>query len=158
MFKKAFTLTETVIAFGILTLSIVFLVSLGNSYLSLLNSIRQRYIALNAARDGLELSIALRNQKIEEENSNNWLGITSSGSYCLYFDTNTSRIIAYPSSQPCNIGVQGYSRLINYVDFNNPNNNNLTNSQAVRVKSTVYFFRDKIELDIILTKWSPQQE
>ncbi|GIW67347.1 MAG: hypothetical protein KatS3mg096_215 [Candidatus Parcubacteria bacterium] len=157
MFKKAFTLTEGVIALGILTLSIVFLVSLGNSYLSILNSIRQRYTALNAVQEGLELAIALRNQRIERMDSANWLGVTGAGNYCLYFETNTSRIVANPSSQPCNIGIPGYSRLINYSDFDNPANNDLRNARAVRVKSIVYFFRDRIELDTILTKWSPVQ-
>ncbi len=157
MFKKAFTLTEAVIALGILTLSTVFLVALGNSYLSILNSIRQRYTALNAVQAGIEYALALRNQKIEQRDSSNWLGVTTAGNYCLYFDTNTSRIIANPSSQPCNIGVQGYNRLINYTDFDNPNNRDLRNARAVRVKSTVYFFRDRIELDIVLTRWSPVQ-
>ena len=157
MFKKAFTLPEAVIALGILTLSIVFLTSLGNSYLSILNSIRQRYTALNAVQEGLELAIALRNKKIEQMDNINWVGIRTAGDYCLYFDINTSRIVANPSSQPCSVNIQGYYRLITYSDFENPNNSDLTNARAVRVQSTVYFLRDKISLDIVLTRWSPIQ-
>lgn len=159
--KKGFTLTELTIALSVLSLSVVVLVSLGTSYLSILNSFRQRFLALNTAQAGIELALALRNKQIEKETSSNWLGVANAGSYCLVFDINNREIRANPSSNPCETfrdrGGLSYRRLVRYSDFQNPNNTNLTNSRAVKVVSEVYFGREKISLDIILTKWHPVQ-
>jgi prepilin-type N-terminal cleavage/methylation domain-containing protein len=154
--NKAFTLTELSIGLVILALSLTVLVGLGFSYLSILNSVKIRYMALNSAQAGIEYAIALRNQQIERGFSP-WAGVSTAGTYCLYFDTNTKRIIASPSSQPCSTEISGYTRLIYYSDFENPNNTNLANANALRVVSEVYFGRDKIKLDVVLTKWHPTQ-
>jgi prepilin-type N-terminal cleavage/methylation domain-containing protein len=154
--NKAFTLTELSIGLAILALSLTALVGLGFSYLSILNSVKIRYIALNSAQAGIEYAIALRNQQIERGLSP-WAGVSRAGTYCLYFDTNTKRIVAYRTSQPCSTGVSGYTRLIYYSDFENSNNPDLTTSRAVRVVSEVYFGKDKIKLDVVLTRWHPTQ-
>jgi prepilin-type N-terminal cleavage/methylation domain-containing protein len=159
--KKGFTLPELTIALSILLLSAVVLVSLGTSYLSILNSYRQRFLTLNIAQEGIELALALRNKQIERGIASNWLGVTNAGSYCLQFDINTGEIRTISSSTPCETfrdrGGLSYRRLVSYSDFENPNNNNLTSSRAVKVVSEVYFGREKISLDIILTKWHPVQ-
>jgi type II secretory pathway pseudopilin PulG len=152
--KKAFTLAEITIAIAIIVLSIVFLTSLGMSYLSILNSIRTRYVGLNIAQSQIELAIALRNQQIEKGLSP-WVGVSAPGNYCIYFDQNTSRIIAEPGE--CTTSVEGFRRLISYSDFENPGNSNLTTSRAVRVRSEVYLGRDQFKLDVVLTKWHPTQ-
>jgi len=154
--NKAFTLTELVIVFMILLLSITILVGLSFSYLSILNSIRVRYLALNTAQAGIEYALALRNQQIERGLSP-WAGVASKGTYCLNFNTSNRRIEVTPSSNPCLGEIPGYRRLITYTDFENPNNTNLTASRAIRVSSEVYFERDKITLEVVLTKWHPTQ-
>ena len=154
--NKAFTLTELSIGLAILALSLIVLVGLSFSYLSILNSIKTRYLALNFAQEGLELAIALRNKQIENQLLP-WAGVSTAGSYCLDFDTNTTRIVVSPSSQPCPTRISGYRRLIYYSDFENHSNTNLANVNAIRVVSEVYFGRDKIKLDVVLTKWHPNQ-
>jgi len=156
-----FTLPELTIALSILALSVVFLLSLGNSYLSILNSYRQRYLALNIAQEGLELALALRNKQIERGISSDWLGVANASSYCLQFDINTGEIRVISSSNPCETfrdqGGLSYQRLIRYYDFENPNNTDLRTATSAKVISEVHFGRDKISLDIILTKWHPVQ-
>jgi hypothetical protein len=154
--KKAFTLAELMIAFYILMLSMLFLSALGFNYLSILNSVRTRYLALNVAQEGIELAIALRNKQIET-GSQPWVGVSSKGSYCLSFNTETKQINVFSSSNPCQTNIQGYARLITYSDFLNPNNNDLETATATRVASEVYFKGDKIKLDVVLTKWHPAQ-
>jgi hypothetical protein len=162
--SKGFTVAELSIAFAILILSVGFLVSLANSYLSILNSYRQRFLALNIAQEGLELALALRNKQIEKEISSNWLGVANAGSYCFVFDVNAQNvqeIIATHSTNPCETfrdqGGLSYQRLVSYSDFQNPSNTNLRTATSAKVISEVYFGRDKISLDIILTKWHPVQ-
>jgi len=159
--KKGFTLPELTIALSVLALSTVFLVSLGTSYLSILNSFGQRFLALNTAQAGIELALALRNKQIERGISSNWLGVTNAGSYCLQFDIDTQEIRANPSSNPCETfrdqGGLIYRRLVRYSDFENPNNTDLRTATSVKVISEAYFGREKISLDIILTKWHPNQ-
>jgi len=154
--RKAFTFVELTITFSILILSVIFLTSLGSSYLSILNSTRTRYLALNFAQEGIEYAIALRNKQIEGSFSP-WSGVTTSGSYCLSFDSVNEKIVVNPSSQPCPTDISSYTRLIRYSDFESPTNTDLTNSQAIRVTSEVYFERDQIKLDTVLTRWHPTQ-
>jgi type II secretory pathway pseudopilin PulG len=154
--NKAFTLPELFISLLILSLSLVFLVTFSNSYLSILNDIRKRYLGLNVAQAGLEYSLALRNKQIEN-NQTPWSGVSLSGSYCLSFNTTTKNINIFPSTQPCPSEIPGYSRLLFYKDFENPNNNNLNNARAIKIISESYFGKDKIRLDIVLTKWHPIQ-
>lgn len=159
--KKAFTLAELAIVLFILVLSVVSLASLGFNYLSILNSIRTRYLALNVVQEGLELAIALRNKQIETGLSPSglspWVGVSTKGSYCISFNTSTQQIIVSPSTDPCLTQIPGYTRLITYSDFLNANNTDLTTAIATRVTSEVYFGRDKIKLDTVLTKWHPAQ-
>ena len=154
--SKAFTLTELVISFVILLLSVIILVGLSFNYLSILNSIKLRYFALNVAQAGIEYALALRNQQIEKGLSP-WAGVSYKGTYCLNFNTSNRRIEVMSSSNPCPAEFHGYRRLITYTDFIDPNNTNLYNSQAIRVSSEVYFERDKIKLDVVLTRWHPTQ-
>jgi type II secretory pathway pseudopilin PulG len=154
--NKGFTLVELIISLGVLVLSVVVLVGLSVSYLSILNTIRTRYLALNIAQEGIELAIALRNKQIET-GSQPWSGVSNAGKYCLIFSTSTQRIIVESSSQPCPTGVSDYRRLIYYSDFENPGNTNLENATATRVISEVYFGKDNIQLDVVLTKWHPHQ-
>jgi len=154
--NKAFTLTELATAIFILVLSMVFLTTLSFSYLSILNSIKNRYLALNMAQEGIELAIALRNKQIET-GSQPWVGVTTKGSYCLSFNTTTQQIVVASSFNPCSTQIPGYTRLISYLDFLNPTNTDLTAAIAIRVVSEVYFERDKIELNVVLTRWHPSQ-
>jgi type II secretory pathway pseudopilin PulG len=156
--KKAFTLPELMIAFYVLILSMLFLSGLGVSYLSILNSVRTRYLALNVAQEGIELAIALRNKQIET-GSQPWVGVSTKDSYCLSFNTTTQKIaISTPSSpQGCSTAIPGYTRLITYADFLDSDNTDLTTATATRITSEVYFRGDKIKLDVVLTKWHPTQ-
>jgi prepilin-type N-terminal cleavage/methylation domain-containing protein len=154
--NKAFTLTELSIGLAILALSLTALVGLGFSYLSILNSVKIRYIALNIAQEGIELAIALRNKQIEQ-GSQPWVGVSTKGSYCLSFNTTTKQINVSPSSNPCLTLIPGYTRLITYADFLNPSNADLKTAIATRITSEVYFGRDKIKLDVVLTRWHPTQ-
>jgi hypothetical protein len=148
-------LPELTIALLVLALSVVVLVGLGNSYLSILNSYPQRFLALNVAQEGLELAIALRNKQIELQPVffSDWLGVTETGTYCLQFNTSTGEILAWKSSNPCDV-FPGYKRLITY---SNTYFDRLVFVRVVRVISEVYFEGEKISLDIILTKWHPNQ-
>jgi len=154
--NKAFTLVELTIAFMILLLSLTVLAGLSFGYLSILNSIKTRYIALNIAQEGIEYAIALRNKQIEKGFSP-WPGVAERGSYCLYFVTTTKEVIAVPSTTPCPTMISEYRRLIHYYDFENPENLLLHYSNAVRVTSEVDFRGEKFKLDVILTKWHPVQ-
>jgi hypothetical protein len=155
---KGFSLTELAIALFILVLSVVFLVTLGINYLLILNSVKSRYLALNLAQEGIELAIALRNKQIET-GSQSWVGVSTKGSYCLSFNTATQKIVTSTPSSPqgCSTAIPGYTRLITYSDFLNPGNTDLTTATATKVTSEVYFGRDKIQLDVVLTKWHPSQ-
>ena len=154
---KGFSLIELAIALFILVLSVVFLVTLGINYLLILNSVKSRYLALNLAQEGIELAIALRNKQIETGSSPSWLGVNTKGSYCLSFNTTTKQINVFSSSNPCSTTIPGYTRLITYSDFLNPGNTDLKTAAATKVTSEVYFGRDKIQLDVVLTKWHPSQ-
>ncbi|MFN3605530.1 MAG: hypothetical protein ACK4UJ_12560, partial [Leptonema sp. (in: bacteria)] len=81
MRREGFTLTEGVIALAILFISIGFITTLALNYMTILNSIRQRFLALNIAQEGLELALAVRNKQIEN-GAQPWLGVSSAGSYC----------------------------------------------------------------------------
>lgn len=171
---RGFTLPEAVIALAIITLSIVILSTFAINYISILNSIKQRFLALNFAQEGLEFALALRNKQIEGgsflgppgfvqfflgplgQAAGGWLGIRLAGSYCFSFESQTQRIIVQPSSAPCEI-IPGYRRLVTYYDFSNPSNSDLTNSNAVRIISEVFFGRERINLDTVITRWHPTQ-
>jgi type II secretory pathway pseudopilin PulG len=156
--KKAFTLPELSISLLLLLLSMAILVGLSFSYLSVLNSIRSKYFALNMAQEGIELAIALRNKQIETS-STPWVGVSTSGSYCLSFNTTTKKIIVISSSNPCKTLTPNYTRLIIYSDFENQSNTNLTIATATKVISKVYFEKNnKVELDVVLTKWHPASQ
>jgi len=152
--KKAFTLPELMIAFYILIVSMFFLTGLGIGYLSILNSAKTRYLALNVAQEGIELAIALRNKQIEKEASP-WAGVDQAGTYCLSFDTSTQQINISSSINPCSTQIPGYTRLISYSDFLSPTNTDLTTTTtlATRVTSEVHFSGDKIKLSTVLTKY-----
>ena len=152
---KGFSLTELAIALFILVLSVVFLVTLGVNYLLILNSVKSRYLALNLAQEGIELAIALRNKQIET-GSQPWVGVNASSTYCLSFNTTTKQINVLSSSNPCPTTIPGYTRLIRYSDFLKQTSD-LTKATATKVTSEVYFGRDKIQLDVVLTKWHPSQ-
>jgi prepilin-type N-terminal cleavage/methylation domain-containing protein len=152
---KGFSLIELAIALFILVLSVVFLVTLGINYLLILNSVKSRYLALNLAQEGIELAIALRNKQIET-GSQPWVGVIESRTYCLSFNTSTKQINVFASTDPCPTTIPGYTRLISYSDFLNQTTN-LTTATATKVISEVYFGRDKIQLDVVLTKWHPSQ-
>jgi prepilin-type N-terminal cleavage/methylation domain-containing protein len=148
-----FTMVEMTVALFILSLSIVFLVSLANNYLYILNSYRQRFIALSMAQEGIELAVALRNQQIEKGNVATWLGVTTS-SNCLKFNTSTSNIELTPTSEPCEV-FPGYKRLVKYSDFQNPGNP-LNAATSVKIVSEVSFGKgNTTTLDLILIKWHP---
>jgi prepilin-type N-terminal cleavage/methylation domain-containing protein len=149
-----FTMVEMAVALFILSLSIVFLVSLANNYLYILNSYRQRFIALSMAQEGIELAIALRNKQIETTPvSSNWLGVNTS-SNCLKFNTSTSNIEPTPTSEPCEV-FPGYKRLVKYSDFQNPGNP-LNAATSVKIVSEVSFGKgNTTTLDLILIKWHP---
>ncbi len=158
--KKAFSLIEAMIALAILVLSVTVLTNIGINYFFLLNSIRQRYVALNLAQEGLELAFALRNKQIENGERTNWLGVTKAGNYCLSFNTSTKSIEVNPASQSNGCEVyKGYYRLVNYQDFQNPSNSDLTNTTTIAVKviSKVQFLNNQIELNSVITKWHPNQ-
>jgi Tfp pilus assembly protein PilV len=148
-----FTIVEMAVALFILSLSIVFLVSLANNYLYILNSYRQRFIALSMAQEGIELAVALRNQQIEKGNVATWLGVTTSIN-CLKFNTSTSNIEPTPTSEPCEV-FPGYKRLVKYSDFQNPGNP-LNAATSVKIVSEVSFGKgNTTTLDLILIKWHP---
>lgn len=154
--KQGFTLIEVTAALAILFISIGFITNLAVDYLSILNTIRQRYLALNFAQEGLELAFALRNKQIERGGSS-WLGISSAGGYCFSFDPTTRTIRFQQSSSPCPITAD-YKRLITYRDFDNPDITDLDNSRAVRVFSEVFWGRNnRIKLDTVITRWHPNQ-
>jgi type II secretory pathway pseudopilin PulG len=157
--KKGFTLAELIIVSVILILSITMLMSFAFVYLSTLNSIKIRYLALNVAQTGIEYIIALRNKQIET-NSSPWAGVSQSGNYCLSFNTTTRQInvTTTTNSLGCQTEIPGYTRLISYSDFQNLTTN-LINATSIRAVSEVYFRegRDSIKLDIVLTKWHPVQ-
>jgi hypothetical protein len=140
--RKAFSFPELTIVFIVLLLSITVLTSLSFSYLSILNSIKTRYIALNLAQEGIELAIALRNKQIET-GAQPWAGVSTAGTYCLEFEN--GQIIASRFSKPCETKIPGYQRLITYSG----------SDSALKVTSEVYFGRDKIKLETVLTKWHP---
>jgi prepilin-type N-terminal cleavage/methylation domain-containing protein len=154
---KGFSLIELAIALFILVLSVVFLVTLGINYLLILNSVKSRYLALNLAQEGIELAIALRNKQIET-GSQPWVGVDASGIYCLSFNTTTKKIATSTPTSPrgCPTTIPGYTRLIRYSDFLNQTTD-LKTATATKVTSEVYFGRDKIQLDLVLTKWHPSQ-
>lgn len=149
--RKSFTLVETIISLGILSLAITFLSVLGFSYISILNLSKERFLALNYAQEGLELAIALRNKKIET-GTGPWSGVSTAGSYCLNFNLTTLLIEANQSSNPCYLD-DIYSRIVRYEDFERPGNLNLVNANAVRVTSEVRFKNNVVKLDTILTNW-----
>lgn len=154
---KGFTLPEGIIALAIFTLSVGILSALAINYISILISIKERFLALNFAQEGLELALALRDKQIESGISNNWLGITTAGSYCIYFNTQNQKIITQQSLNPCEI-FPGYKRLVTYYDAINGSNNNLINSNIVKITSEVFWGKnDKIKLETIITKWHPVQ-
>jgi type II secretory pathway pseudopilin PulG len=151
-FKKyGLTLPELLIGLMVLIISITVLVSLASGYLSILNSYRQRFIALSMAQEGIELAIALRNKQLETTPVSNWLGVSTS-SNCLKFNTSTSNIEPIPTSTPCEV-FPGYKRLVKYSDFKNLGNP-LNIATSVKIVSEVFFGNnDKVALDVILTKW-----
>ncbi len=157
--RQGISLPEGIVALGLISISIVFVSNLAMSYINILTSVRERFLALNLAQEGIELSIALRNKKIENSSSPSpdWSGITTSGTYCLFFNESNRSIMVTPSNSPCPVpNYPNYRRLVRYEDFLNPNNINLTRSIAIKVISEVYFGRnDKINLNVILTKWHP---
>ncbi len=147
----SFSLAEISIALLILSLSVSFLTTLALNYFTILNSVKERFIALNLAQEGLELAIALRNKQIEDYNNNiPWYGVRGLGSYCLSFDNSGNVLVNDPtdSEKGCSInGVSGYSRLITYQSFLDPN-------YAVKVISKVRFGKnDIVQLNTVLTKW-----
>lgn len=153
---RGFTLIEGIIALALITLSVVFLSTLAINYILILTSIKERFLALNFAQEGLELALALRNKQIENGISDNWLGVTTSGGYCLSFNTSTKRISVQSTTSPCEV-IPGYKRLIIYQDFKNSKNTDLKNLNAVRVTSKVIFAKDEIKLDTVISKWHPTQ-
>lgn len=156
--NRAFSLSEGIIALSIIALSITILASLAVNYFVILNSVRQRFLALNLAQEGLELALALRNKQIETDSSP-WLGISSAGKYCLSFNTSTWSFNVQSVQSSLNLCqiIPGYSRILIYEDLENSSNTNLTISNAVRVTSEVSFGNDRIKLNTIITKWHPFQ-
>lgn len=154
--KFGFSLPELTIALSILLLSVIVLVSLATSYLSILNSYKKRFLALNITQEGIELAIALRNKQIENLNAGNWLGIATSGYYCLEFNTSSQEIIVTPttSSGYCEV-YPGYQRKITYSDFQDQSKSDLKAATSVKVVSETIFGNDSVSLSVILTKWHP---
>lgn len=155
--KKGFSLVEVILVLGLISLSIVVLVSLAVSYLSILNSVRQRYIALNLAQEGLELIFALRNQNIaiSGNENNNWLDnrIQRPGIYCIEFNTSTRSINVLRWTSFCKI-IDGYSRRL-IVSSSLPLIN--SSSYAQIISEVKFGGNDSVKLDTIITRWHPTQ-
>ncbi len=159
MKRKAFSLVEVILVLFLLTLSVSFLVTFAFNYLRILVSIRERFVALNLAQEGLELAIALRNKQIETGGSPWYGSISVPGSYCLSFNTSTRKISTttpVDSSKGCPIKINGlpvYFRLIRYEQIGN-----IPTATSVKIISKVTFGKDDfVQLNTLLTRWHPTQ-
>lgn len=153
---KGISITEALVSLAIISLAVVSLSTLISNYLLIMNSLKYRFLALNLAQEGLELAFALRNKQIEK-GSSPWSGISLAGKYCLSFNKLNKEIVVQPSNQPCRV-FSNYSRLVIYNDFENSANSDLSGAYAIKVVSEVYWGKEKVKIDSIITKWHPIQE
>lgn len=155
--NKGLSLSETIIVFAIISFFIASFFNWILNYLIILNTAKERLVALSLAQEGLELAIALRNKQYETTPPpSDWLGVNP-GDYCISLETSTGKII---TSTPTDIdGCQVFNsqnlifkRLITY-------SNDLgyyPHASSIMVTSKVSFLNQNVKLNTVLIHWRQQ--
>lgn len=148
--NKSQSIFELLIAISIFLIAFISLITLVNSYLNALKTVKERTIANFLAQEGLELVIAKRN--IERINNQDFNNIFQTGTYCIDYNLdltqNPSECILYMNQEGFYTHTQTatptiFSRLLK-ID---------NNGNYAVVTSTVKFYNQSVELTTILTPW-----
>ncbi|MCS7200569.1 MAG: type II secretion system GspH family protein [Patescibacteria group bacterium] len=159
--KRGVTIIETIVALTIISLLMGIILNIVFNYLLILNSIKERLIALSLAQEGLELAIALRNKNYEkgEQSNDEWLGVIPGNNYCIEFNTTTAKIVTSTpndSNRGCKVPINSnveFFRILRYsgnLGYYPPPDNNMPGPGTVAITSEVYFLDQKISLTSLL--------
>lgn len=161
---KAVSLPEVLIATFIITTSLIIFLTLASNQLRTLKFAQQNFIANYVAFEGLQLVLAYRNSLIDQEN---WLGsLAKRGEFCIHFDNgfyieeksdcNNGQLFLKDGRYLHSVGQRiPYKRLISLEDFVEKNKVDLSDSEFVKVKSTVNSPAGNSTLEMIISKWHP---
>ena len=172
--KKGFTLLETAISLGFLTIGFLVLISLSTNYVKTLTLARERVIATFLSQEGLEAVLAKRNENFKQGPNDVWwldglAGTTASKSTAdssvicidvtlnmvsacsddnskLYRDADGFYLHTVSSDTPV------FSRKITLHPVDTPS---FDTAKVVAVISQVSFIGKQVELTTLMTQWNP---